>query len=252
MIPATWVIAAAFAVLGAILASFLGVIAERVHTGQSWRRGRSRCNSCRRALRARDLLPVASWALSRGRCRRCGSRIPARYALFELALGGCFAAAYLALGPGLPLALFLAALAALGFIVLYDLRHMVVPLAPAGLLILLAGAFAALDSADLAAWLLRAIAALGVALFFVALHLFSRGRAMGLGDAPIAFALALLTGSAAFAGLLFSFWVGAAVGIAILATRRGGPTMGIEVPFVPFLAAGYLLAYFTAWNPLPF
>jgi len=27
--------------------------------------------------------------------------------------------------------------------------------------------------------------------------------------------------------------------------------MGIEVPFVPFLAAGYLLAFFTQWNPLP-
>jgi prepilin signal peptidase PulO-like enzyme (type II secretory pathway) len=26
--------------------------------------------------------------------------------------------------------------------------------------------------------------------------------------------------------------------------------MGIEVPFVPFLALGYLLAFFTQWNPL--
>jgi prepilin signal peptidase PulO-like enzyme (type II secretory pathway) len=25
--------------------------------------------------------------------------------------------------------------------------------------------------------------------------------------------------------------------------------MGVEVPFAPFLAAGFLLAYFTAWNP---
>ena len=26
--------------------------------------------------------------------------------------------------------------------------------------------------------------------------------------------------------------------------------MGIEVPFAPFLAAGFLLAYFTQWNIL--
>jgi prepilin signal peptidase PulO-like enzyme (type II secretory pathway) len=52
-------------------------------------------------------------------------------------------------------------------------------------------------------------------------------------------------------GILFSFWIGALFGIAVLLRRRGGPTMGIEVPFVPFLAAGFLLAFFTQWNPFP-
>jgi prepilin signal peptidase PulO-like enzyme (type II secretory pathway) len=74
---------------------------------------------------------------------------------------------------------------------------------------------------------------------------------MGLGDAPVALALALLAGPGlALAGLLFSFWIGALVGIAILVSRPKGHRMGIEVPFVPFLAAGYLLAFFTRWNPL--
>ena len=40
------------------------------------------------------------------------------------------------------------------------------------------------------------------------------------------------------------------MGVLILVLRRGGPRMGIEVPFVPFLAIGYLLAFFTQWNPL--
>ena len=76
---------------------------------------------------------------------------------------------------------------------------------------------------------------------------------MGLGDAPIALGLSLLVGfGAAFSGLIFSFWIGALCGILILVLRRGGPRMGIEVPFVPFLAAGYLLAYFTQWNPFLF
>jgi prepilin signal peptidase PulO-like enzyme (type II secretory pathway) len=64
--------------------------------------------------------------------------------------------------------------------------------------------------------------------------------------------LSLLVGSQAFVGLVFSFWVGAVIGIGILVLRRGGPTMGIEVPFVPFLAVGYLLAFFTQWNPFLF
>ena len=90
-----------------------------------------------------------------------------------------------------------------------------------------------------------------ISLGFFLLYAFSRGRAMGLGDAPVSFALALLVGaSLAIPGLLFSFWIGAIVGIAILATTPKGHRMGIEVPFVPFLAAGYLLAFFTQWNPL--
>jgi prepilin signal peptidase PulO-like enzyme (type II secretory pathway) len=73
---------------------------------------------------------------------------------------------------------------------------------------------------------------------------------MGLGDAPIALSLSLLSAGYVFPGILFSFWIGAVVGIAILVTRPKGHRMGIEVPFVPFLAAGFLLAFFTSWNPL--
>jgi prepilin signal peptidase PulO-like enzyme (type II secretory pathway) len=64
------------------------------------------------------------------------------------------------------------------------------------------------------------------------------------------FALSLFVGSQAISGLLFSFWIGALFGIILLLVRRGGPTMGIEVPFVPFMALGYLLAYITQWNAL--
>jgi prepilin signal peptidase PulO-like enzyme (type II secretory pathway) len=81
--------------------------------------------------------------------------------------------------------------------------------------------------------------------------LLSRGRAMGLGDTPAVFGLSLLAGRTAVAGVLFSFWVGGVIGICILALRKGGPKMGIEVPFVPFMAVGFLIALFTQWNPLP-
>jgi len=39
------------------------------------------------------------------------------------------------------------------------------------------------------------------------------------------------------------------VGIVLLARAPRGARMGIEVPFAPFLAAGFLLAYFTQWDP---
>lgn len=239
-----------FFFLGAILASFTCVIAERIYTGQSWLRGRSRCNSCRRQLNALDLVPVFSLLISRGRCRTCHSRIPFIYSVFEGSLGGLFAVSYLTLGLTLTLPVFLAALVALFFIVMYDLRHTIVPWGSVIIFGALALLFAVMQITSAQAFGITVLVAAGISLFFFLLHALSRGRWMGLGDAPVALALSLLVGGAAIPGLLFSFWIGAAIGILILVMRRGGPTMGIELPFVPFLALGYLLAFFTQWNPL--
>jgi prepilin signal peptidase PulO-like enzyme (type II secretory pathway) len=240
----------AFAAFGAVVASFTGVLAERAYTGEGWAASRSRCNSCARSLDARDLVPVLSWIFSRGRCRSCKSPVPWLYAASEAALGLSFALAYLRFGLSFALASFLLALAILAFIVLYDLRHTLVPPLASSLLILASLAHAGLAAASPAALGASLLAAGAIGLGFFFLHAFSRGRAMGLGDAPVALALALLAGGSAVPGLLFSFWIGAAVGVVILVRVPKGARMGIEVPFVPFLAAGYLLAIFTQWNPL--
>jgi prepilin signal peptidase PulO-like enzyme (type II secretory pathway) len=243
-----------FFALGALLASFAGVVSERAYTGQSWRAGRSRCDSCGETLSARDLVPVLSWLAAGGRCRVCGSRVSGRHLAAELLQGTAFAAAYAALGLTPALGAFLAALLPLCFIVLYDLRHTVVPPPASLLLALLALLYAALSAPDARVLGLRILVAGVVGLAFFLLHVFSRGRAMGLGDAPVAFSLSLLAGPAALSGLVLSFWIGAVVGIAILVGRPKGRRMGIEVPFVPFMAAGFLLALFTGWQilPLPF
>jgi prepilin signal peptidase PulO-like enzyme (type II secretory pathway) len=248
----TILLAIAFAALGAIFASFTGVVAERIYTGQAWWKGRSRCNSCRRPLTAADLVPIFSWVAFRGRCRTCHARVPGTYVLFEIALAALFALSYLSFGLSVRLIFFLATLVVLGFIVLYDVRHTVVPMWSSTTLIVLALICAVLSPSSVPAFLIHFGTAALIGLGFFLLYVLSRGRAMGLGDAPVAFALSLLAGSEALAGLMFSFWIGAVIGIIILVLRRKGPTMGIEVPFVPFLAAGFLLAIFTQWNPFFF
>lgn len=249
----TYLITAAFFMLGAVLASFMAVIAERLYTGQSWVSGRSRCNSCSEELAPLDLVPIASWLFLGGRCRRCGAKVPFLYAIGEFTLGGLFALAFLKLGFVLALIPLLLAFVLLTFIVLYDLRHTVVPPGASTLLIVLSLAYAVLAYGITpmlgGALLMAGIVGLGFFLLFA----LSRGRAMGLGDSPVALALALIVGgSLALPGLLFSFWIGAIVGIGILVSRPKCHRMCIEVPFVPFLAAGYLLAFFTQWNPLFF
>ncbi|MDB5195444.1 MAG: peptidase domain protein [Parcubacteria group bacterium] len=242
----------ACALLGAVLASFAGVISERLYTGESWVVGHSRCNSCNRTLTGRDLIPIISWLIHRGRCWSCKAPIPYRYALSELILAAVFYAAALRLGAGLALVLLLAAFFILAIVVLYDLRHTVVPMPLALLLIATSGAYLLVTGSrgmELASTLMVAGA---IGLGFFLMHALSSGRWMGLGDAPIALALSLIAGKEAFAGLLFSFWIGAVIGIFILVLTPRGHRMGIEVPFVPFLACGYLLAFFTQWNPFLF
>lgn len=247
----SYFLAAGLFFLGAIVASFISVLAERVNTGQSWIQGRSRCNSCNEFLGVLDLVPVLSWVSTVGRCRHCSARVPWIYTASELVLGALFVLAYAKAGLSPVLMALLLFLAVLAFVVLYDLRHTVVPLVASLLLIALALLVALLSSFSTVHLGLTLLVAGGIALLFFLLHALSGGRAMGLGDAPVALALALLVGpSLAFAGLLFSFWIGAVVGIAILVRHPKGHRMGIEVPFVPFLAAGYLLALFTQWNPL--
>jgi len=121
------IVTIAFACFGAIIASFVGVMVERVHTGQSWQTGRSRCDSCARPLSPRDLVPILSWLFEQGKCRTCGARIGARHIVFEACLALLFALSYLSLGISLELVFFLLSLAVLAFIVAYDLKHTVVP-----------------------------------------------------------------------------------------------------------------------------
>jgi prepilin signal peptidase PulO-like enzyme (type II secretory pathway) len=236
--------------LGAIFASFAGVIAERSFTGQPWHKGRSTCNACARSLSFIDLVPIVSWLGSLGRCRTCRARIPALYALVELSLGVAFAYAYVRVGltPALPA--FLGALVALAAIVLYDLRHMLVPAVFSAWFVSITLGYLLLSGQGLAEVVPTLVSAALIALFFFLLYALSGGRAMGLGDTPVAFGLALLAGPYALSGLAFSFWIGAVIGIIVLWATPGGPRMGIEVPFVPFLAAGFLLAYFAQWNLL--
>jgi prepilin signal peptidase PulO-like enzyme (type II secretory pathway) len=238
--------------LGAMTASFAGVVAGRLHTGESWVSGRSRCDSCNRTLKAADLVPVLSWIVFLGRCSTCRARVPFMYPAFEGAVGAVFVLMYSMLGFSAPLVPFLISIGILAFIVLYDLRHTIVPPISSFLLIFTALVTAFLSASTVTAFAHALICAALIGFAFFALYFFSRGRAMGLGDAPVAFALAVLVSPYAFAGLLFSFWSGAVIGIVLLLVKRGGPRMGLEVPFVPFLALGFLLAYFIQWNPLSY
>jgi hypothetical protein len=86
-----WYNACSWAVFGAITASFLCVVGERVPRGMSIG-GRSHC-VCGRQLRWRENLPILGYLTSRGVARCCGARIPRFYLIAELLLAAAWALA---------------------------------------------------------------------------------------------------------------------------------------------------------------
>src|SRR5215208_3878827 len=116
---------ASFAFLGGMVTgSFVGVVAHRLPQGGSIVGPRSVCDSCGTQIAAYDNVPVISWLVLRGRCRDCDSRIPLRYPLVELAVGGAFAATAVVLhGDPAELALGLLFVAMLAAITLTDIER---------------------------------------------------------------------------------------------------------------------------------
>ena len=112
-----------FFLVGAILASFLGLVIDRFPE-QSIIFPASHCDSCQTRLRPLDLIPIISQVISHFRCRYCKVRYPVCYAFFELSLGLLFLAesvGFLTLGQ----VILITAGLTLG---IYDLRHQEYPL----------------------------------------------------------------------------------------------------------------------------
>jgi len=216
----------AVATLGLIIGSFLNVLILRLNTGRSVIKGRSQCFSCGHKLRWYELVPVVSFVLQHGRCRSCKSRISWQYLIIEISTSILFVLLAWRVFP----LLYYPITALLIAILVYDLKHKIIPDVLVYIFIILA----AISGQE---WLT------GFALFsfFVFLWFVSRGKWMGFGDAKLVLGIGFLLGpSLSASAMLIAFWSGALVGITLLFVSRGGVTMKSEIPFAPFLILGTL------------
>jgi leader peptidase (prepilin peptidase) / N-methyltransferase len=227
--------------LGAVVGSFLNVVAFRLPRRESLVTPRSRCTSCGVPVRPYDNIPVLSWLLLRGHCRNCSARISPRYPLVEAGTALLCAAAVLAHGNVSTIALSVALVLVLVPAALIDLEHRIIPnrLTAAGALLAL-GLGTALDPAGELGRLIAGTAAGG---FLLAAALAYPGG-MGMGDVKLAGVMGLFLGAAVAPALLIALLAGVLLGATIMArkgTRAGRKT---AVPFGPFLALGGIVAIF--------
>jgi leader peptidase (prepilin peptidase)/N-methyltransferase len=238
-------------VLGALIGSFLNVVVYRVPAGLSIVRPGSACPTCKHEVRSRDNLPVVSWLLLRGRCRDCQETIPARYPLVEAGTGLLFALVSLrlyALGDLSTLAACLVVAAAGVALALIDLDHGRLPFSITGVasvLALLALALGWWGGRSISPYAVLASAALWLAVYG-GIWLATAGRGMGLGDVALAPLLGAVLGAIGMGpsvvGLAAGFFLGAAVGIALILSGRS--RRGARIPHGPFMLVGAAVGLF--------
>ncbi|OGC84959.1 hypothetical protein A3F55_03010 [Candidatus Adlerbacteria bacterium RIFCSPHIGHO2_12_FULL_53_18] len=240
MVEDTAVLAFGSIVLGAIFGSFINALVYRFNTGRGMG-GRSHCIHCGHALSAVDLVPVLSFLFLRGRCRYCGARFSLQYPVVEVTAALLSLAVYLAHPAPLEYALWLGVVVTLLFIVVYDIRHGIIPWSASGLLATLA-LLHLFFFTEPTLWSFVAGPLLALPLFLFSLV--SRGTWMGWGDSALELSLGWLLGlSVGATALVLAFWSGAAVGIVLLVLSKRY-TMKSELPFAPFLVLGALAAHF--------
>lgn len=236
----------AAALYGTAIGSFLNVVIYRVPAGKSIVRPPSACPQCGHQIGARDNVPVISWLLLRGRCRNCGTAISARYPLVEVLTGAVWVAVALRFGWSwtLPAELVLVTgLIALAFIDYDQLKLPRVIVWPLGLTVL---AFLLLAAGVQGTWRRLLVALICAAVEFAVLFAinFASPRALGFGDVRLSPVLGLALGWIgwrwAFWGFLGANFLGAVVGLVLIAAQRAGRRT--PIPFGVFLALGAFAA----------
>ncbi|HTH93305.1 MAG TPA: prepilin peptidase [Candidatus Paceibacterota bacterium] len=232
-------------IFGLIIGSFLNVVILRMNTGRSIASGRSACMRCNATLSWYELIPVFSYLGLRGKCAKCKNHISFQYPIVELITAIIFTILYTTViaAHGFTLISLLVLIfemkvaSILIVIFVYDIKHTIIPDMMVYLFIVLSlvgilwqvftfpGFQAGLALFD----------GVLVALPFFLLWAFSKGRAMGFGDVKLALGIGWLLGLVGgFSAVIFSFWIGAIVGLFLLGVTRKYH-MRSQVPFAPFL-----------------
>ncbi len=254
--------------LGLVVGSFLNVVIHRlpIMMEQNWRREccefldqpaaddipislaipNSQCPHCKTPIRAWQNIPVLSYLLLRGRCANCQATISLRYPIVEIISGALALAAGLQFG--FDSAQILGALIMIWCLITLtgidiDTQllpdSITLPLLWLGLLFNLNGVFTDIQSA-----VVGAVAGyLTLWTVYWAFKLLTGKEGMGYGDFKLLAALGAWFGWQSLPLIiLLSSFVGAFIGILLIAAKRQGRE--VPMPFGPYLAGAGLLCLF--------
>lgn len=255
-------IAPFFFIFGTLIGSFLNVVILRHNTGKDLS-GRSRCSSCGTTLTPSNLIPIISFLFQKGVCRTCKSKISIQYPIVEFVTGVLFLLIFFTYNsvPGAVFSVIVSSL--LIVIVVYDIRHRVIPNTFAYGFIGMSIFSLFFDVSSLSyikPSLSMLIAGPILALPIWFLWQISGGKWIGLGDAKLFLGVGWFLGVSEGATVfVLSFWIGAGVSLCLIFLSRLAHikelnlglkdlTIKNEVPFAPFIILSFLIVYLFEFN----
>jgi len=232
-------------IFGLCIGSFLNVCIFRLPISKSIVYPPSSCPGCGYMIKIYDNIPILSYMFLLGRCRQCKTHISIRYPLIELLSGFFAVCTFIKFGLNLEGFVYYVFIATLLVITFIDIDHKIIPnvISLPGIPIFFIAAFA-VSSVTLKDSLLGILIG-GGSLYAVAWTycLITGKEGMGGGDIKL---LAMMGGLIGWKGVLFTIFIGSAVGtvaglIVMLYTRMN---MKLAVPFGPFLSIGAITYIF--------
>ena len=243
-------------IFGLITGSFLNVVIYRLKSGRNVFFGRSFCPGCKIIIKWYDLIPVFSFFWLKKQCRYCGKKISWQYPIVEILSGLIWV---LVFNKNLDNFEFLISnfqllnvfyeifiLSALLVIAVYDYKWQIIPdkiVFPAIIVIFLYNILDSLRVQNIETFIWQFLIAITAFSFFFSLYFFSSGRAMGFGDAKLAFLIGLfLSPILSTVAFVLAFTFGAVFGIILLAFTD--KTLRSQIAFGPFLVIGTVISFF--------
>jgi leader peptidase (prepilin peptidase)/N-methyltransferase len=229
---------AAYAILGAVVGSFLNVCIDRLPGGKSLIRPPSHCPACGYRLKPVDLIPVVSYLMLRGKCRVCSFSIPRRVIAVEVVTGFLFAFLIWWFNPGVNLAIAILFTCLLLVIAVIDIEYSLILniLTYPGILIALMCSFLRPEIG-----ITGSIIGLFSGLVTIVIIIYASRGGMGIGDAKMAALVGAILGfPMVFLALLVAVVTGGIVAVILIAAKLKGRKD--RIPFGPFLAWGGWLA----------
>ncbi|MFG6497554.1 A24 family peptidase [Fictibacillus sp. UD] len=230
-----------FFILGAVLASFGGVIGYRLPKGMKVLGvERSQCDHCERQLHWYELFPIVSFLAARGKCKTCQKRIPLLYTMVELGTGALYSFSYIKYGFSVELLLACSLVLLCAIITVSDLLYFIIS---DKVLIVFFVWFLLLQVIfEYRGWVDAVAGSLLGFLFLLLLAILSKGG-MGGGDIKLMGVLGLALGfQGGFYTLMIASVIGLIIGVIGLVMKKY--TRKTAIPFGPYLALGALITFY--------
>jgi leader peptidase (prepilin peptidase) / N-methyltransferase len=230
-----------FFILGAVLASFGGVVGYRLPKGMKVIGvERSQCDHCERQLKWYELFPIVSFLAAGGKCGTCKKRIPVIYTVVELLTGVLYAFSFLKYGFSVELLLASSLILMCAIIFVSDLLYFIIS---DKVLIVFFAWFLALQVVfEYRSWLDAVAGGLLGFCFLLLLAILSKGG-IGGGDIKLMGVLGIVLGfQGAFLTLMIASVVGLIVGVTGIVMKKF--TRKTAIPFGPYLAVGALVTFY--------